>query len=517
MKKFEIQSNKVIGPNRQFWKAAGSDFLYWSTLQSEGVLLLDRMAATDSACYLRNHHTFSDKIYAGVQVGGEAYSEDEDGNPVYNFEKMNNIYNEFVKRGLKPIVEYDFIPHELTAGEGGEVKHEGPQVAHTGPRDWDKWYNLIKDFTQNLVNTFGLQEVRTWYFEVWNEPDSWPFDELDVFFKMYDVFVHAVTSVDDKLKVGGPACFHEWFLKHFLHHVSNGKNSVTGEKGTRIDFISYHIYGLSGGWLKSYPLVQPTVQRYVQLLLWLQRLMNEYPELENSEFLLNEWGVSSNWYRTVDQYPALEIRNSEYSALFLTKLVDCIFALEDDYEFVVSMLLYWGFAEEAAGEQLFPGKRSLMTAGNVPKPIQTAHEMLSKMGGERLEVAGAKPGDNVGVFATKTSETKLEFMAYNFNELSHESSASQDVCITVKGLRNSDSVQIKAYYLDQDHHNTYRSWQKQGAPRMLEEADIETLKEAGTLSADFEGTMGVDAGEIHLQLSLPHHSMKLYEITARPE
>lgn len=516
---FEINVRKVKGENRRFWRAAGSDLLYWLTLRPEGRELLDRMAAQDSALYLRNHYALSSKVLQGVQIGGEVYSEDDEGNPVYDFEKINRVYNEYVKRGLKPVVECDYIPDALIErDESGEVKNPGPQAPNNGPRDWDKWYDLIKAFTRNLVDTFGLEEVRTWYFEVWNEPDGWPMEEFETFFKLYDNFVHAVTSVDHELKVGGPACHHnhKGFLRCFLHHIAKGTNHVTGEKGTRIDFISYHIYGISGAWLKSYPLVQPTVQWFIQQFLWLQRVINDYPELKNAEFHLNEWGVSSSWRRTVHQHPALEIRNSEYSALFLTKLVDSIFALEDEYEFIVSMLLYWGFAEEAAGEELFMGQRSLTTAGNIPKPVQTAHEMLSKMGGERIEVAGARPGDNTGLFATRKSETQLEFMAYNFNELASEPYPGQELNVDITGLGDAESLRIQVYCLDRNHHNTYRHWEKQGAPGTLQEADMEILREIGNLKPDFEETVSVEEGSAALYFVLPMHSMRLYEITIVP-
>ena len=66
----------------------------------------------------------------------------------------------------------------------------------------------------------------------------------------------------------------------------NGTNHVTGVKGTRIDFISYHIYGLSGKWLNSEPHIQPQVQRFSQSVLWLKRLMKDFPELKGTEFIL---------------------------------------------------------------------------------------------------------------------------------------------------------------------------------------------------------------------------------------
>ena len=88
-------------------------------------------------------------------------------------------------------------------------------MKNMGPNNWKKWSDLMKAATQNFIDVFGEEEVRTWYFEVWNEPDGWPMDQLDVFYKMYDVFVDAVTSVNDEFRVGGPACYHEYFLRPF--------------------------------------------------------------------------------------------------------------------------------------------------------------------------------------------------------------------------------------------------------------------------------------------------------------
>ena len=104
---------------------------------------------------------------------------------------------------------------------------------------------------------------------------------------MYDIFADAVLSVDRQLKIGGPGSFKQDFLHDFLEHVCNGINWITGERGTRIDFISHHIYGMSGSWLDEYPLVMPSVQRFNQEILWLSRLIGSYPQLEGAEFHLH--------------------------------------------------------------------------------------------------------------------------------------------------------------------------------------------------------------------------------------
>jgi xylan 1,4-beta-xylosidase len=352
---FSININDVAGENTEFWKAAGSDHLFYHVMKPSGQSLLNRMDNTNSHKYLRTHHTFKRDLNHGVPRGQEVYSEDENGNPVYDFSNVNKVFGEYVKRGIKPIVEYDYMPKLLEFEKRPKSigNDEGMGMRNTGPKDWKKWSDLMKAATRNFIDVFGEEEVRTWYFEVWNEPDGWPIDQMDVFFRMYDVFVDAIHSVDSTLKVGGPACYHEYFLKPFLQHVARGKNYVTGKTGTRIDFISYHIYGLSGKWLNNEPHIYPTVNRFTTSVLWLQRLMKEFKELKGIEFHLNEWGMSSNYYRTVQDYPNLIYRNNIESPLFLVKLVNSLYQIEDNYRFPISMLLYWGFSWEADEDEFF--------------------------------------------------------------------------------------------------------------------------------------------------------------------
>lgn len=512
---FEVDCSRAVGENTKFWKAAGHDDLFWLTLDPAGQALLDRMEQKQSCRYVRNHYTLSEQMLYGRQLGGEVYAEDTEGQAVYDFSKINRIFGEYVRRGIKPIVECDYFPELLTIQENSEatVRDEGLPSRDRGPSNWGKWSDLLRAFVRNLVDTFGQAEVRTWYFEVWNEPDHWPLEDMSTFYRMYDVFVDAVTSVDNQLRVGGPAVYSQFFLRDFLQHVTKGRNYVTGEVGTRIDFISYHIYGLSGGWVDEHPLVLPTVQRFVQELLWIQRLIKRFPGLDHVEFHLNEWGVCSNYLRTVAEHPALEYRNSEFSGLFLVKLVHHLWVVEDAFQFQTAMLLYWGFSMETAYGELFRGNRDLLTAGNVPKPVQTAHELLALLGNERLAVTGSKAGGTIGSVATRTGASQIEFLVYRFNELADEDEAG-DLAATSVRLVNlppgKSLLEVSVYLLDHEHHNTYRQWQKQGSPKTPEEADVEELIKAGELSPNSQFTAFVENGEVNFELLLPKQSLQLY-------
>ena len=110
---FMVDVNQTLGINTRFWKASVTDLLYALTEEPTGQFLLDRMGETKSNSFLRNHATLSERVRNGVQVGIKVYSEDEKGNPIYDFTRVNRIFKEFVKRGQKPIVECDYIPKEL--------------------------------------------------------------------------------------------------------------------------------------------------------------------------------------------------------------------------------------------------------------------------------------------------------------------------------------------------------------------------------------------------------------------
>lgn len=504
-----VHTDKIRGRADHFWAAAGLDELFPLLNTESGEYLLKRMQTKKTCRYLRNHYTLSTCFRSGLRCGGDVYKEDIAGNPVYDFTWINNALAQMVKYGIKPIVEMDFMPSALctktcTVQEGtGEI-----QTDRYKPNDWEKWSQLLKAFTENLRDTFGIDEIRTWYFEVWNEPDSWPVDTWSEFYRMYDIFVNAVTGVDDQLRVGGPGCFKNSFMHSFLNHITNGKNYITGQKGSRIDFISYHIYGMSGGWLNEYPLIMPTVQRFTQELMWLSRTIDAYPSLKSVEIHLNEWGVVSNYERDSQTYPVLNLRNSEYSALFMVKLVDCIYELQTKYHLPLSMMLYWGFCGEDYFDLLFNGNRSLTTAHHISKPIETAHELLAMMGDQLLLTEGLKPGSTSGCFATK-SDNDVQIMLYRFDENDLDGNGINETYnIELLGLPNRD-CQADIYIMDGTHHNTYRHWQRMGAKEHLSKTEIDDLINEGKIQVSETAFL---SHENKLMLTVPAQSLMLISI-----
>ena len=504
---YTVHYNSTAGENTKFWRAAGLDHLFFLTHEPSGQALLDRAAAHGTIRYVRNHYTLSSYTLKGISVGGDVYSEDEDGTPRYDFTKINSIFREYVRRGIKPIVEYDHIPYELLSDHQRQLLDEGHPVPNCGPRDWGRWRDLMYAFTVNLRDTFGLEEIRTWYFEVYNEPDAWPQKDVETFYRMYDLFAHTVKSVDEGLRVGGPGCFREHFLKGFLEHVAGGTDYVTGERGTSpIDFISYHIYGMSSAWIHDYPLVVPTVQRFIQEHLWVQRMICRYPRLRGLPFHLNEWGICSMYEMTREESPEVSLlRDTEFSALFFAKLVASLYTLREQYRFCPALMLYWGFSFEAYNGRLFHGERSLTTAGDLPKPILTAMELFEKTGDRVLKTDGTKNGGSLGLLATAGDGT-LQLVAYHFDEQDPYGAAPREVSISVDGL-TGQRVRFACYTLDRDS-TAYAEWVRQGSPDTPDQADMAALMAAATPTPTML-TVPITEGRAEVRVMLAASSLLL--------
>ncbi len=518
---FTVHAQETDRPNRGFWRAIGYDFMFKLTHEPEGQYLLDRARKHGTIQYIRSHFTFNNQDAtadkkAGGNVCGQVMSFGTDGTVSYDFSRVNRTFQEYVKRGMKPIVEFDFFPDGMCYDEQEAANDEGFSIKSGLIKDWGLWRQLLERFMQNLEATFGKEELRTWYFEVWNEPDVWEGEHQQQLFHLYDVFADVVKSHDSGYRIGGPACYNFYALKDFLDHITQGVNFVTGEVGSPIDFISHHIYGVSGNWLAQGPEIVPQVNRFSSEVLWWYRLLRRYPSLSHVEHHLNEWGVCSHGdTKFVDQFPQLEYRNSEYSALFLVKLVDCLKSIEEAYGFRTDLLLYWGACWNAGIPNMFLGSRDLTTTGNVPKPILTGWEMLSRLGEDFLKVDGPRCGGRLGLLAAANAQG-CQLLAYNFNETDDDPGREDDVTIELDQLKAGRSYEVRETRLDKDHHNTYRQWQRLGSEVNPGRELLATLMRTAELDADAVLSANSDeSGRLKLSRGIPRHGLLLLEISER--
>ena len=171
------------------------------------------------------------------------YSEDKQGRPVYNFQYIDAVYDAILNTGMRPFVEFGFMPQRLASGEKTIFWWKGNI---TPPRDYAKWERLVHALVQHWTNRYGRDEVRQWYFEVWNEPNLkdlfWSGDQAE-YFKLYDATVRAIKSVSTDYRVGGPATAGRGWVREMIDHAAKTR--------VPLDFVTTHDYGVTSGALDA--------------------------------------------------------------------------------------------------------------------------------------------------------------------------------------------------------------------------------------------------------------------------
>jgi xylan 1,4-beta-xylosidase len=488
-----VHADCIQGSCPHFWQAAGDDDAYEWTFKPGGEYLLDEIRRTGCIRYFRNHHALSKPIQLPNGHVAQAYTEDARGNPIYDFSGIEAVYRRWLAAGVRPIVELDYLPAPL------RDEHRLPKG---GDAFWLKWRGLLRAFLRHLKDTFGGEELRKWYFEDWNEPDWWPRERLGEFWRLHDEAAAAVAEVDPQLVFGGPAAYTEYFAEAFMHHITHGLNQVTGKTGSRCDYISFHAYAVSGNTLAYHPAMAPHPQDIAARVYWLWEAFQRYPGLLKKELHLNEWGVVSHYQKTSRQFPPLELRNTEYSALFMIKLVHLLFTLADNRgSFLPSLMLYWGGAYEC-DVGLFAGNRALVTKYCIAKPILRAFQLLAKLGDIRLGCDGAPAGSAVSLLPTY-GDGELRLLAYHCYDVAPPLAAPATVDITVTGLCPDGPATVQLSRLDRDHANACRAWERLGKPENPSDRQILFLKAQSELTPSSPMPVTIAAGVLKFQLDIP--------------
>lgn len=222
--------NAIVGEMSQVWRdSVGAD---------HGGMLLRRENDDQLAMVQREIGFRYIRFHAIFLHDTDPYRE-IDGRPYYNFDRIDQVYDNALKAGIKPFVEIGFMPTDL-ASDSRTIFHW--QGNGSPPKDWQKWSDFITAFIRHLEARFGREEVRSWRFEVWNEPNLdgfWTNGDQASYFKLYDTTVRAIKNVDPELKVGGPATAGAAWVPEFLAHA--------GQAGSPVDFVTTHSYGVAGG------------------------------------------------------------------------------------------------------------------------------------------------------------------------------------------------------------------------------------------------------------------------------
>ncbi len=266
---------------------------------------------------------------------------------MHDFTGVDRVYDHIRSLGLYPVVEISFMPHDLASDPTKTVFDYDAIISP--PKDWERWYDLVRDLTAHLVERYGDEVVEHWSFEVWNEANLEVFwsGTPEEYLKLYDVTAAAVREVDSRLVVGGPSSAAAGWVEELLAHAE--------QSGAPVDFVSTHTYGAP-------PLdFRPMLARYGRA---------------GTPIWWTEWGVTPTHFN--------EVSDAVFSGAFLLRgMMSAMGRIESLSYWVVSD----HFEELGRPPALLHGGFGLRTVGELRKPRWWALAMLERLGPHRLAVS----------------------------------------------------------------------------------------------------------------------------------
>jgi xylan 1,4-beta-xylosidase len=447
---------ETTGPvDRFFDLSIGSDFpgtLIRDDSQAQLKFTVDELGFR----YIRFHAIFHDAL-GTVRI--------EDGKTVYNWSKIDQLYDDLLARHIKPFVELGFTPKALATSENSVFYWHG-NTSHPKP---DGWHDLVDAFIRHIEERYGRDEVRTWFFEVWNEPNLsifWEGGDQKAYFELYDLTAKTIKSIDTALRVGGPSTAGGEWIPEFLAHVKGS--------GAAVDFVSTHTYGVQDGFLdengKSDIKIDPSPDAIIGDVRRVREQIaaSPFPRLP---LYFSEWSTSYT--------PRDSVHDSYISAPYiLTKLKAS--------QGLAQGMSYWTytdlFEEPGPPTAPFQGGFGLLNPDGIRKPAYFAYKYLHALQGESLAtsdpqaVLSARDGEFAAlIWDFEQPEQKVSDRFFYTKVI--PSHPAPPVQLLFTHLAPNAAYRLEVHRTGFHANDAYTAYLQLGSPKALTAAQIAHLNE----------------------------------------
>jgi xylan 1,4-beta-xylosidase len=461
------------------------------------------------------------------------YTEDANGNPVYSWTLLDQIFDTYAAAHVRPMVELGFMPKALSTHPdpyhiGWPLKPGEEEGWSFPPKDYKRWQELSRQVAAHMVQRYGMETVSNWYWEVWNEPDLnyyWK-GTRDEYIKLYDYAVAGVRQAIPHARVGGPATTgpsaqgkSSEYLRAFLAHCATNKSVATGGP-IPLDFISFHVKGKPN-----------VVDGHVQMGLDHElnnaadgfAIVRQFPQFQKLPIILSEADPEGCAACSARLYPPNAYRNGPLYPSYTAAAMKGLLQLADREHVNLLAMLTWAF--EFEGKPYFDGYRTLATNG-VDKPVLNVFRMAGLMRGNRVAVtsSGATPLDNIlshsvrqtpDIDALATSATgQASVLIWNYHD-DDVAAPGAPIAVSMKSIPLSvPRVLLQQYRIDDHHSNAYTVWKEMGSPQNPTPEQYAKLQASGQLQLlDSPRWITPEKGEIKLDVQLPRMGLSLLRVT----
>ena len=474
--KLNINTGKVNGNLKHTFKTFTSVGRAKELLYADVQRMLTELQNDVGFEFIKFHGLLSDDMLV--------YTEDEQGDPIFSFVLIDKIFDFLLSINLKPLVELSFMPKALAA-PGSRPVYASPFYIGM-PKDMEKWKRLVSSLIHHLTDRYGVREVRTWLFCVWNEPDTstslFGFERDEDFYELYSETYRTVKGINKAFRFGSPSLIvtyntnRKWLIR-FINWCRDNECLP--------DFMNIHFYDndFSDDSLHLHTPAHPAHSR-----------LNMDPDsfkkcIKNTKHIFDELGVGdipvylTEWNLTVSHRNLLN--DTCFKSCYLAKnLLENYDELDSFGYWVLSDLI----EETQPSPEEFHGGLGLFTYDGIKKPHYYSFTFINKLGSRLID-----SGD--GYFIAK-SHGRIQIMLYNYEHFNHLFAAgeSYDMTFTKRytpfsklgrmkvslGLTEigSKRCKITEHIVNQHYGSAFDEWVRMGAPK-IDQSMIDHLNRVG--------------------------------------
>lgn len=443
--------------------------------------------------YLRFHAIFHD-VLGVVRV--------DNGRTIYDWTKIDRLYDNMLALHIKPFVELGFTPKALATSSSSIFYWKG-NTSHPDPAGWNA---LIAAFIRHEEQRYGQQEVRSWFFEVWNEPNLsgfWEGGDQQAYFELFDRTSNTIKSIDPALRVGGPATAGAAWVPEFLNHVK--------QSGAAVDFVSTHTYGVDGGFLdehgKSDTKLSPSPDAITGDVRRVRQQVSASP-FPNLPVYFTEWSTSYT--------PRDTVHDSYISAPYILSKLKAV-------QGMVQGMSYWTytdlFEEPGPPTAAFQGGFGLMNRDGIRKPAFFAYKYLHALQGSDIQT-----NDPQAMVAA--SENKLEAVLWDFEQPKQNvsnrsfytrlqpSTRAAAINLHLEHMSPHAKYRLELYRTGYQRNDAYSSYIKMGSPKDLNASQIAQLNEQTRDQPEKQKTIHTDeSGQARIVIPMRTNDIVLVSLT----
>lgn len=500
---FTIRADAPQIPHKKHWQFCVGSAHAQMALRTDYARQLKFIHDTLGIERVRFHGIFNDDMRTRAALseifpapGAESFVEE-------NFRACGLAYDNVLDAGMKPLVELSFMPRALSKNSVIGAFYYKPCI--DVPKDSDAWAGYVQRFIRFLFHRYGAEEVRSWFFEVWNEPDLQVVffsEDKESYFKLYETTARAIKAVDPALRVGGPATSGSKWVASFLRFCR--------ENDVPVDFVTTHQYAgdpLGGVESTGDDLEAEQTEGGESWPERMQRMGGRLAALEDRSMLAGLRAINPDQTETTDMPNSNFRRNSaavrqqagelplyytewnlnatfgaytndtrKQAAYDVKTALDVADSLDGSSLWCFSDI----FEELHPFVQEFHGGFGILTQSGIPKPVYYGMKLLADAPDTRLDLGEGATDGEIGIAAFRGErETHVLLFRQKMKQLDLE---KEEAVVRVELPEKPRRVTLRR--IDEEHGNPLKLWEEMGRPDYLNRAEVEELKARSAVNAE---------------------------------